>query len=180
MEGIYATTTGPVARRSLNSFGSSSCESFLLEMRQGPMVTGDSAFVAEVPAPLECELFVCCISTRVSFCVYGTLTSCFVTQNYRDARYARNGHCLSEPEATCERKQFRSQDKLCGPRPLLVARAVFVARSPAPSTPEGPRRREPGIVGGLSLEPREDWINQCKPLNCQTGGRMPADLHCRE
>ena len=75
---------------------------------------------------LGCELSVRCISTRVSSCDYRNSASCFAYNNDRDARYARNGQCLSEPEATCERKQFGSQDKLFGPYPLFVARAVFL------------------------------------------------------
>jgi hypothetical protein len=33
---------------------------------------------------------------------------------------------LSKPEASCEREQFRFPDGLCGPRPLLGARAFYL------------------------------------------------------
>jgi len=47
--------------------------------------------------PLGCGLFVRSISNQVSSCDYGNSAS----HHDRDAGYAYNGHCLTEPEAAC-------------------------------------------------------------------------------
>ena len=51
------------------------------------------------PALLGFELFVRCISTRVSSC--DGSASFLTTHDDCGARYTHNGYCLTEPEATC-------------------------------------------------------------------------------
>jgi hypothetical protein len=64
------------------------------------------------------------ISSPVSSCDFRNSASRSITRSECDARLARNGLGLSEPDVICRSGgQFGSLDVSLGPRPLFVARA---------------------------------------------------------